>query len=118
MGGLTPGQLRKQFDIQSHTEVAAKQPNKLMQLGKQFDNEELVEAICAGLPGKYNTVKASVTAIMAMDPDTSLEPIIHLLTREEIRLKKQKQVSAAKENAKTTGKKNKNEDAAYAVTRT
>src|SRR5947209_15389063 len=63
--------------------------SQLKQLGKGFDNDEFVEAICLGLPSKYNLTKQSLTALMASNQKTSLDTVVHLLTKEEVRQKKQ-----------------------------
>ena len=44
--------------VDSYVDRAKGYQNKLKQLGKQLGNEELVDAICAGLPNRFATIKA------------------------------------------------------------
>ena len=71
--------------IESYVKRAKGYQNKLRQLKGAFDNKELVEAICTGLPARFNITKALATALMAVNPNTKLDVIVHLLTREEAR---------------------------------
>ena len=49
--------------IDSYLTRAKGYQSKLKQLGKKFDNDEFVEAICLSLPSKYNLTKQSLTAL-------------------------------------------------------
>ena len=47
--------------------------------------KEFVVAILKGLSEKYNTTKQSITTQIAVNPEISIDIIIHLLTLEEVR---------------------------------
>ena len=74
--------------IESYVKRVKGYQNKLRQLKGAFDNKKLVEAIYTGLPARFNTTKVLVIALMTMDPNTKLDVIVHLLTREKARQKK------------------------------
>src|SRR2546423_13322340 len=109
--------LKEKDTIDFYLIRAKRYQSKLKQLDKEFDNDEFVEVICLSLPSKYNLTKQSLTALMASNQETSLDTVVHLLTKEEVRQKKQKATSSAKENAKNAKKAAKQDEVAYAVTR-
>src|SRR5947209_18898823 len=97
---------------------AKRYQSQLKQLDKRFDNDEFVKVICLSLFSKYNLTKQSLTTLMTSNQKTSLDIIVHLLTKEKIRQKKQKTISSAKKNAKNEKSKKAAEqnDVVYAVT--
>ena len=97
---------------------AKRYQSQLKQLDKRFDNDEFVKVIYLSLLSKYNLTKQSLTALMTSNQKTSLDIIVHLLTKEKVRQKKQKTISSAKKNAKNSKstKAAEQNDVVYAVT--
>jgi hypothetical protein len=54
--------------------------SKLKQLKAGLD-EEVVEAICKGLPRYYESVKQDITVMIVQNPSTSLDTVLHILSK-------------------------------------